>query len=226
MAGRGLRMPPALASVAAAGLAPRAISFIAASGAVATRPPALAAARIPLAHWLAMRSHGTVPSVAPAILVKVGDDAGPFYAFKDPGALDLDGMSLLKALQHDEGFARRLAGVALDGCTVHVCASASDEEPSAYEAKTAVPLKGAKTLGALAASVVATLPDGAYYLFVRVRLPPASAQPVAGAAPRSDERERECRSPPAACIGRGTRPTFTTPAPMSHISCFCLPSTS
>ena len=140
-------------------------------------------APLPLARWLATRSHSTaagstltVPKEkggggkTRAVLVKMGDDAGPFYLLKDPGALGLDGMSLLEALADTKGFAPDLAGVALQRCTVHVCTSASDERPSADEVKTAVPLEGAKTLGALAA----TAPPGAN-LFVRVTLPGSAA---------------------------------------------------
>ena len=140
-------------------------------------------APLPLARWLATRSHSTaagstltVPKEkggggkTRAVLVKMGDDAGPFNLLKDPGVEDMDRMSLLKALRRDEGFASHLAGAALDMCTVLACTSASDEKPSADEAMTAVPLEGAKTLGALAAAA----PPGAN-LFVRVTLPGRAA---------------------------------------------------
>jgi hypothetical protein len=126
----------------------------------------------------------TVPpasSSCPLVLVKLvaaaaataagsDDDALPFNTLCAlPGASGLDRASLLTALLHNDLFATRLAGVALDACTVEACASASDEEPSAAEAAAAVPLKGAKTLGRVAANA----PPGAN-LFVVVRLPSAA----------------------------------------------------
>ena len=101
-------------------------------------------------------------------LVKVGN--GKYLTFDD-GAGVLMSMSsgaLLKALKHDEAFEVKLRDVALDDCTVRVCASASDEEPSEAEVRGAHELKGAKKLGDLPAGTAGNL-------FIHVQLPALAA---------------------------------------------------
>jgi hypothetical protein len=85
----------------------------------------------------------------------------------------MDRLSLLKLLQRDGGFAATLSRVALHECAVRLCTSASEEAPSAAEAAAASALLGAKTLGALAASLATVAHPGAY-LFVHVALPTGS----------------------------------------------------
>lgn len=144
-------------------------------------PPVDTVPPVPLARWLAsQRAHSTAvagaacnnapnTAAARAVLVKVGD-AGRYSLVTYDALMAMDAMSLLKALRRDEGFALDLAGVSLQRCIVEVCASASDEKPSPDEAKSAVPLEGAKTLGVLAATA---LPLAS--LFVRVTLPASAA---------------------------------------------------
>ena len=98
-----------------------------------------------------------------AVLVKVG--AGLWSLVKTDLAM-ADRVSLLEALAATRAFEVSLQGVPLDKCAIRVCASASDEEPSEAEAGSALELKGAKTLGALATGMEGNL-------FVRVQLPAA-----------------------------------------------------
>ena len=107
----------------------------------------------------------------PQVLVKVGN--GQYCLVK----LDLAGMdrtSLLKALKHDEGFSRSL-DVALDQCILTVCASASEDEPTASEAAAACKLQGTKTLGTSAAWTAAAAAAAGANVFVNVTLPGGSS---------------------------------------------------
>ena len=129
-----------------------------------------------------MRFHGTaagkppaVPEVRapqPAVLVKAGA-AGHYSLVKLPDMMDMDRMSLLEALAGTRGFSPDLAGVALQRCTVRVCASASKKAPSAVEGAAVNELEGAETLGDLATPMLTTLPGA--NLFVRIVLPADSA---------------------------------------------------
>ena len=101
-------------------------------------------------------------------LVKVGD--GKYLTFDD-GAGVLMSMSsgaLLEALAGTRAFEVELRDVPLSMCTVRVCASASDEEPSEAEMRGAHELKGAKKLGDLAAGTAGNL-------FIHVQLPALAA---------------------------------------------------
>ena len=101
-------------------------------------------------------------------LVKVGN--GKYLTFDD-GAGVLMSMSsgaLFEALAGTRAFEVKLRDVALDDCTVRVCASASDEEPSEAEMRGAHELKGAKKLGGLAAGMAGNL-------FIHVQLPASMA---------------------------------------------------
>lgn len=190
-------------SQAVAGLVQRAAmsaagGWVGSGGVGPPRQPAPGAAPIPLARLVAMYSRGGVagaPSAAPearaqppAVLVKVGA-AGHYLVVRFPQVMDMDVASLLKALRLDDAFATKMAGVALDECTVQVCASASDEEPLAPEAASSRQLKGTKMLGALVAPMVATLPGA--NLFVHVHLPHAVTTPVAGATTPHSASMRE-----------------------------------
>jgi hypothetical protein len=103
---------------------------------------------------------------------------GGQYTVVDRSALRMHRTELLKALAHGD-FAEQLAGVVLTQCTVTVAASASEEAPSAAEEAASRALKGAVTLGRLAAGTLAAdelAPAAAaavaggrpYYLYVRV----------------------------------------------------------
>jgi hypothetical protein len=105
-----------------------------------------------------------------AILVKVG--SGLFSLVKIPKAMGMDRISLLKTLQLDAAFSETLAGVALDKCAVHVIASTSKAEPQAAETAAARELRGAETLGDLAAGLAGVSLGAGANLFVRVLLPP------------------------------------------------------
>jgi len=128
------------------------------------------------------------------VLVKAGEGSYTRVNFDDVAGMDR--ADLLKALKHDELFAFKLRNVALDECTVHVCASASDEEPSAEDGRSARELKGAKTLREL-------FPAGsAGNLFIHVQLKAVALGAGAGA---SGECLRACPSQPDPCR------THTTP---------------
>ena len=99
------------------------------------------------------------------MLVKVGDG---LWSLVKMDLIAADRMSLLKALKHDEAFEVELRDVPLSMCTVRVCASASDEEPSEAEVRGANELKGAKKLGDLAAGMAGNL-------FIHVQLPALAA---------------------------------------------------
>ncbi len=65
------------------------------------------------------------------VLVKVG--GGRWYSdvdMTDEALMGLRRMALLKVLKRDDSFAVKLRDVALDDCTVRVCASASNKAPS------------------------------------------------------------------------------------------------
>ena len=156
------------------------------AGGVLSRTPAVP---IPLACWLPTRSHGAVAGASPAapekvarahrppaVLVKLGE-AGLYSLVRFPKILDMDRMSLLKMLRRDDGFAVTLRDVPLSQCTAHVCASTSEEAPSAAEAAAASALVGIKTLRTLAASMAAAQPGA--HLFVRVALPAGSSAAAA-----------------------------------------------
>ena len=112
------------------------------------------------------------------VLVKVGDG---LWSLVKIDLIAADRMSLLEALAGTRAFDVKLRDVALDECTVLVCASASDEEPSEAEARSALELKGAKPLSALAASLVGSL-------FIHVLLPAPTA---AGAGAGGESRHFE-----------------------------------
>jgi hypothetical protein len=111
-------------------------------------------------------------AAARQVLVKVGDG---LWSLVKADLSQEDRVSLLVALKRDEAFEVELRDVALSKCTVRVCASASDEEPSAAEAGSALELKGAKTLGALTTGM------GNNNLFIHVQQPPALMAAGAGA---------------------------------------------
>ena len=119
-----------------------------------------------------------------AVLVQVG--AGIPSLFKLSGLMDMDRMSLLKALKHDEAFQVELEGVPLSKCVVTVCASVSDEGPTTDEVRSTKELKGAKTLGALASGMATAAADT--YLFVRVTLPGGGTPTTAGEAAHGESR--------------------------------------
>jgi hypothetical protein len=148
---------------------------------------------LPLAGWLVTRPLATVaaPTAAPTlatcpVLFKVGA-GGPYSLVKIPDVMGMDRMSLLKALKHDDAFEDELKGVALSRCTVQVCASASDEEPSTAEEAAARELRGVKALSALVLGLVGTVPAAGTNVFVRVELPPTP--PFAGTAALTTSRE-------------------------------------
>ena len=103
------------------------------------------------------------PTAQPvAVLVKVGDG---LWSLIKQDLREMDRMSLLKALKHDEAFEVELRDVPLSRCAVTVFATASDEGPSEAEESDTKELKGAKTLGDLAGSMLTVaLP----YLCIRV----------------------------------------------------------
>ena len=116
--------------------------------------------------------------MARQVLVKVGD--GKYLTFDGAGVLmSMSSGTLLKALKHDEAFEVKLRDVALDDCTVRVCASASNKAPSDQEVVAARELEGAETLGDLAAGMAGNQ-------FIHVQLPALAAAgggklaPVAG----------------------------------------------
>ena len=96
------------------------------------------------------------------VLVKVG--AGHYCRVQFDRVMEMDRADLLAALAQTVIFCVSLRGVPLDACAVHVCASATEEEPSTEESRRACELRGAKALGALAAGL------GAGNLFVHVVL--------------------------------------------------------
>ena len=105
-------------------------------------------------------------------LVKVGD--GKYLTFDGAGVLmSMSSGTLLNALKHDEAFEVELRDVPLSMCTVRVCASASDEEPSEAEVRGAHELKGAKKLGDLPAGTAGNL-------FIHVQLPALAAAGAGG----------------------------------------------
>ena len=173
-----------------AGLAlrgPSALAHTQARGGVPTLSPPTTAAPILLSRWLSVRPHGADAALAapdkvarahrpPAVLVKLGD-AGLYSSVRFPKVLDMDRMLLLEALASSKGFAVELRDVPLSKCTAHVCASTSEEVPSAAEAAAASALVGIKTLRALAASMTAAQPGA--NLFVRVALPAGSSAAAA-----------------------------------------------
>lgn len=108
------------------------------------------------------------------VLVKLGDEPSCPYSRVKFDVEAMDRAELLAALADSRLFTHTLRDVRLDKCTIHVCASASDEEPSAGEARTARELRGGRTLGALAADL-----EGRH-LFVHVRLPAAAENAGAG----------------------------------------------
>ena len=119
------------------------------------------------------------------VLVKAGE--GFYTRVKFGDVAGMDRADLLKALKHDEVFVVKLRDVALDDCAVHVCASASDEEPRAEDGRSTRELKGARTLGDL-------FPAGTVgNLFIHVQL---KAGAGAGA---SGECLRACPSQPDPC---------------------------
>ena len=98
------------------------------------------------------------------VLVQLGD--GPYS--RVDGVAAMDRADLLLKLADSRLFSRSLRDVPLGECTLHVCASRSDEDSSANDALSARELKGARTLGALAADLVGSL-------FIQVRLPAVAA---------------------------------------------------
>ena len=118
------------------------------------------------------------------VLVQVG--AGIPSLVKFVGMMEMDRMSLLKALKRDEGFDTELRDVALGQCVVSVCASASDEGPTTVEVRSAKELKGAKTLRELASGMATTAAGN--NLFVRVTLPGGSTATTAGVVAQRESR--------------------------------------
>ena len=179
--------PAAVRLRAPLALAPAAVVILGAD--VVRLPAPFAAPPMPLARWLALRSHSTaagaslvaplVPAPTPAVLVKVGE-AGLYSLIKVPKVMGMDRGSLLEALASHKGFAATLSGVALHECVVRVCTGASDEGPSATEAAAASELEGTETLRTLASSVAPTPPGS--NLFVRVALPAGKTAPPMVAA--------------------------------------------
>ena len=108
------------------------------------------------------------------VLVNLGVEPSCPYSRVKFDVEAMDRAELLAALADSRLFTHTLRDVRLDKCTIHVCASASDEEPSAGEARTARELRGGRTLGALAADL-----EGRH-LFVHVRLPAAVEHAGAG----------------------------------------------
>ena len=189
--------PAAVRLRAPLALAPAAVVILGAD--VVRLPAPFAAPPMPLARWLALRSHSTaagaslvaplVPAPTPAVLVKVGE-AGLYSLIKVPKVMGMDRMSLLEALASHKGFAATLSGVALHECVVRVCASASTKAPSTAEAAAASELEGTETLCTLASSVAPT-PLGSN-LFVRVTLPAGETAPPVVTAQGEFVRARCC----------------------------------
>ena len=127
---------------------------------------------------VASRSEGdTKPQ---AVLIQVGD--GRPLPFEHTSLMKLNVGTLLEALAASRGFAVELRNVPLSKCVLTVCATASEDEPTAAEAAAACELKGTRTLGALAAGMVAATAAAGTNLFVRVTLPSGSKTTMADAA--------------------------------------------
>ena len=114
------------------------------------------------------------------VLVKVGEGLWSDTIIDDAALEGMRRMALLELLASRRAFALSLQGVPLDKCAVRVCASASDDEPSEAELRSALELKGAKALGALATGM-----EG--HLFIHVVPPAAGAGAGAG-----ESRRRGC----------------------------------
>jgi len=98
------------------------------------------------------------------VLVKVGEGLYSDVDITAEALMGMRRMALLKALKRDDSFAVKLRDVALDDCTVRVCASASKQAPSTDEEASARQLQGGDSLGDLAAGLAGNL-------FIRVQLP-------------------------------------------------------
>jgi hypothetical protein len=154
----------------------------------------------------ALRLHLAKNKTMPRWLVKVGEEG--LWSLVKADLSKEDRVGLLAALAGTRAFEVSLRGVALDACTVRVCASASDEEPSAAEAAIALELKGAKTLGALTTGMVGN------NLFIHVQQPTALMAAGAGvggehATLRNTQAEASDRGrlPQHASYPRVRRPT-------------------
>jgi len=130
-------------------------------------------------------SAGGASSWAPVVLVKVGD--GKWRTFEpdddDDDVLDMDASNLLEALMDSKLFGRKLVGVEVDDCAVHVfkvgLPDAKDEPTPAEEADDSkfVELKGIKKVRAAAKEGKCK----GKRLFIRVRLPGGAASSSAAA---------------------------------------------
>jgi len=128
---------------------------------------------------LAAASAAPAPAPAAVLIMVEGGQYRELAGVATDAVLEMRVTALLNALQQDGIFAKALAGVMLDRCTVTVATSASEEAPSAAEEAASRALKGAVTLGRLAAGTLAAdelAPAAAaavaggrpYYLYVRV----------------------------------------------------------
>jgi hypothetical protein len=119
------------------------------------------------------------------VLVKVG--GGKYLSFDDAEVESKTSGCLLEALAGTRAFESKLRHVALDECTVRVCASAFIKAPSTAEAAAARELEGGEVLGTLTAGLAGNL-------FIHVELPlvGASARSADAVCCHARRRPRDC----------------------------------